>query len=374
MQRDRKWVEGLLGLADVRVNGDRPWDLQVKDERVFGRVLRQGTLGLGEAYMDGWWDAPKLDEFFHKVIAADLKRKVGLSWPLIKTVIRAAFLNLQSYRRAFEIGERHYDNGNDLYQAMLDKRMTYTCGYWSGKPKAGTLDEAQEAKLDLVCRKLGLKAGEHVLDIGCGWGSFAKFAAERYGARVTGITVSREQAELGREMCKGLPVELRLEDYREVRGKFDHVVSLGMFEHVGKKNYRVFMKIVDRCLAEGGLFLLHTIGSKRSVNSTDPWIGKYIFPNGMLPSMKQIAKAAEGLFVMEDWHNFGADYDPTLMAWFRNFEKAWPSLRGKYGERFHRMWKYYLLSCAGAFRARHIQLWQMVFSKKGVSGGYVPVR
>ena len=374
MQRDRKWVEGLLGLADVRVNGDRPWDLQVKDERVFGRVLRQGTLGLGEAYMDGWWDAPKLDEFFHKVIAADLKRKVGLSWPLVKTVIRAAFLNLQSYRRAFEIGERHYDNGNDLYQAMLDKRMTYTCGYWSGKPKAGTLDEAQEAKLDLVCRKLGLKAGEHVLDIGCGWGSFAKFAAERYGARVTGITVSREQAELGRETCKGLPVELRLEDYREVRGEFDHVVSLGMFEHVGKKNYRAFMKIVDRCLAEGGLFLLHTIGSKRSVNSTDPWIGKYIFPNGMLPSMKQIAKAAEGLFVMEDWHNFGADYDPTLMAWFRNFEKAWPSLRERHGERFHRMWKYYLLSCAGAFRARHIQLWQMVFSKKGVSGGYVPVR
>ena len=374
MQRDRKWVEGLLGLADVRVNGDRPWDMRVADGRVFGRILREGTLGLGEAYVDGWWDAPKLDEFFHKVVAADLKRKVGLSWPLIKTVIRAAFLNLQSYRRAFEIGERHYDNGNDLYQAMLDKRMTYTCGYWSGKPKAGTLDEAQEAKLDLVCRKLGLKAGEHVLDIGCGWGSFAKFAAERYGARVTGITVSREQAELARETCKGLPVELRLEDYREVRGKFDHVVSLGMFEHVGKKNYRAFMKIVDRCLAESGLFLLHTIGSKRSVNSTDPWIGKYIFPNGMLPSMKQIAKAAEGLFVMEDWHNFGADYDPTLMAWFRNFEKAWPSLRGKYGERFHRMWKYYLLSCAGAFRARHIQLWQMVFSKKGVSGGYVPVR
>jgi len=374
MQRDRKWVEGLLGLADVRVNGDRPWDMRVADGRVFGRILREGTLGLGEAYVDGWWDAPKLDEFFHKVIAADLKRKVGLSWPLIKTVIRAAFLNLQSYRRAFEIGERHYDNGNDLYQAMLDKRMTYTCGYWSGKPKAGTLDEAQEAKLDLVCRKLGLKAGEHVLDIGCGWGSFAKFAAERYGARVTGITVSREQAELGREMCKGLPVELRLEDYREVRGKFDHVVSLGMFEHVGKKNYRAFMKIVDRCLAESGLFLLHTIGSKRSVNSTDPWIGKYIFPNGMLPSMKQIAKAAEGLFVMEDWHNFGADYDPTLMAWFRNFEKAWPSLRERHGERFHRMWKYYLLSCAGAFRARHIQLWQMVFSKNGVSGGYVPVR
>ena len=374
MQRDRKWVEGLLGLADVRVNGDRPWDMRVADGRVFGRILREGTLGLGEAYVDGWWDAPKLDEFFHKVIAADLKRKVGLSWPLIKTVIRAAFLNLQSYRRAFEIGERHYDNGNDLYQAMLDKRMTYTCGYWSGKPKAGTLDEAQEAKLDLVCRKLGLKAGEHVLDIGCGWGSFAKFAAERYGARVTGITVSREQAELGREMCKGLPVELRLEDYREVRGEFDHVVSLGMFEHVGKKNYRAFMKIVDRCLAESGLFLLHTIGSKRSVNSTDPWIGKYIFPNGMLPSMKQIAKAAEGLFVMEDWHNFGADYDPTLMAWFRNFEKAWPSLRERHGERFHRMWKYYLLSCAGAFRARHIQLWQMVFSKKGVSGGYVPVR
>ncbi|EKD33554.1 MAG: hypothetical protein ACD_76C00004G0005 [uncultured bacterium] len=254
---------------------------------------------------------------------------------------------------------------------MLDNSMTYTCGYWKD---ASTLDDAQEAKLDLVCKKIGLKHGDSVLDIGCGWGSFAKFAAEKYKAKVLGVTVSKEQIKLGQGLCRGLPVELRLQDYRKISGSFDHIVSLGMFEHVGYKNYRIFFEVVRRCLKDNGLFLLHTIGGNRSVHSTDPWIGKYIFPNSMLPSASQIASATEGLFVMEDWHNFGSDYDKTLMAWHSNFEKNWGSLMAHYDERFHRMWQYYLLSCAGSFRARQNQLWQIVYSKNGIINGYNSVR
>ncbi|MBI4280821.1 cyclopropane fatty acyl phospholipid synthase, partial [Candidatus Uhrbacteria bacterium] len=260
-----------------------------------------------------------------------------------------------------------YDIGNDLYQRMLGPRMVYSCAFWKDAP---SLDKAQEAKFDLVCQKIGLKAGDHVLDLGCGWGSFAKFAAEKYGTRVTGVTVSAEQIELGRRLCQGFPVELKLTDYREVTGQFDQVVSLGMFEHVGYKNYRTFMRVVSRCLKDDGLFLLHTIGGNRSVTHTNAWIDKYIFPNSMLPSIKQISGAAEELFVMEDWHNFGADYDQTLMAWFKNFDAAWPELQSQYDRRFYRIWKFYLLSCAGSFRARKNQLWQIVFSKQGVKGGY----
>ena len=254
---------------------------------------------------------------------------------------------------------------------MLDKRLTYTCGYWR---TANNLDEAQEAKLDLVCRKLGLKSGQSVLDIGGGWGSFAKFAAEKYGAKVTVVTVSKEQVELGQKLCAGWPVTFLLQDYREVKGKFDQIVSLGMIEHVGYKNYRTYMEVAERCLAADGLFLLHTIGGNESAKSTEPWIAKYIFPNSMLPSIKQLGQSIEGLFVMEDWENFSAYYEPTLMAWFANFDRHWPELKDKYGDRFYRLWKYYLLSCAGSFRARKNQLWQIVLSKQGVPGGYKSIR
>jgi len=367
----KPWAQALLAQADVRINGDRPWDIQIKNDEVFNRVARSGSLGLGEAYMDGLWDAPALDQFFYKILAAQLEKQIKLTWPVALSALKARLLNLQSARRAFIVGEQHYDIGNDLYTAMLDKRLTYTCGYWK---EATTLDAAQEAKLDLVCRKIGLKAGQRVLDIGCGWGSFAIFAAEKYGAHVVGVTVSKEQVELGQKRAAGLPVEFRLQDYREVNESFDHIVSLGMFEHVGAKNYRTYLEVAARCLRDDGLFLLHTIGSLVSSRNSDPWIEKHIFPNSMIPSAAQITAASEGLFVLEDWHNFGAYYDTTLMAWFSNFEAAWPSLRATYSERFYRMWKYYLLSCAGGFRARRLQLWQVVLSKKGVPGGYQSVR
>lgn len=354
--------------ADIEVNGNRPWDIQVHDERFYGRVLRGGSLALGESYMDGWWDAESLDEFFAKV-TVNGEHEGFVKNPLVHKIL-SVYTNLQSKARAFEVGEKHYDLDNDLYEKMLDKRMVYTCADWRG---VDTLDAAQEQKLDLICKKIGLKEGDTVLDIGCGFGGFAKYAAEKYGAKVTGITVSKEQKKKAEEVTKGLSVEIVLTDYRDFKGTFDHVVSIEMFEAVGVKNFRVFMEKVHSFLKPGGLFLLQTIGNNVSSMVGEAWLDKYIFPNGILPSLKQVGESVEDLFVTEDVFNFGADYDPTLMAWFKNFDDAWDSLKDKYDERFYRMWKYYLLSCAGAFRSRNIQDWQFVFSKGGVVGGYTRV-
>jgi cyclopropane-fatty-acyl-phospholipid synthase len=393
MSGSRRRVERLLARAGVAVGGEHPWDLRVHREELFDRILAQGSLGLGEAYMDGWWDCPRLDQLFTRVLGADLAGAVR-SWRQIPGHLKARVLNLQTRRRAFRIGRHHYDIGNDLYRRMLDRRMIYSCAYWrglddgdgSGEPagapeppdspdRPDPLDRAQEAKLDLVCRKLGLEPGMRVLDVGCGWGGTLRFAAERYGVEGVGLTVSRRQAQLGRELCTDLPIEIRLQDYREFESRsgerFDRILSLGMFEHVGVKNYRTFMEVARRLLPDDGLFLLHTIGGNRSVRRTEPWIDRYIFPDSMLPSPVQVTRAIEGLFVLEDWHNFGADYDRTLMAWHRRFEAAWPELAERYDERFRRMWRYYLLSCAGSFRARRNQLWQIVLAPRGVPGGYL---
>lgn len=364
-------LQAVLDAAGVHLDGSRPWDLRVHDSRLFGRLRRQGSLGLGEAYMDEWWDCEQLDECVARLLRAGADRWLTGSLLGRWYEWRAQLLNLQSRCRAWIVGERHYDLGYELFARMLDRRMTYTCGYWQD---AVNLEEAQERKLELVCRKLGLKAGYRVLDIGCGWGSFAEYAASRYGAQVVGVTISRDQARYAAERCRELPVDIRLQDYRDVDGCFDHLVSLGMFEHVGVKNYRIYMATAHRLLRDDGLFLLHTIGSNTSVHTTDPWIGQYIFPNGMLPSIAQIGLAIETRFVMEDWHNFGADYDKTLMAWYSNFERHWPELAGHYDQRFFRMWRYYLLTCAGSFRARKSQLWQIVLSKHGCAGGYGRLR
>ena len=355
-------IRDMLAEAGVEVNGPDPWDLQVHDDRFYSRVLREVELGLGESYMDGWWDCEAIDQLICRLLKARLDERLRGNWKLMLHVLRTRVFNLQSRSRAFEVGEKHYDLGNDLYQAMLDKRMNYTCGYWR---EADNLDDAQEAKLDLVCRKIGLEPGMRVLELGCGFGSFAKYAAEKYGVEVLGVTVSKEQVDLGTEMSRGLPVELRLQDYREVEGQYDRVISIGVMEHVGVKNYRTYMEVVDRTLKPGGIGFFHTIGDNVSETGTNVWTNKYIFPNGMLPSIAQLAKAMEGLFVMEDWHNFGPYYDPTLMAWHANFEAAWPELKDKYDERFYRMWRYYLLSSAGGFRARNSQLWQVVFTRIG---------
>ena len=360
-------VVDLLAGADVRVGGLRPHDIQVRDPRFYARVLAQGSLGLGESYMDGWWDAPALDETLARLIGARLDQRVHGIADLVYA-LRARLFNLQRGRRSYEVGRRHYDLGNDLYQAMLGRRLVYSCGYWAA---ADDLDAAQEAKLDLVCRKLRLRPGMRVLDIGCGWGEALKFAAERYGVAGVGVTVSQAQAEYARQLCRGLPVEIRLQDYRAVDERFDAIFSIGMFEHVGDKNYRTYIAQARRCLHPDGLFLLHTIGSNVSRHRTDPWIARYIFPNSMLPSAAQIAVALEGRFVCEDWHNFGADYDRTLQAWRGNVEAAWPWLDAQhYDARFRRMWRFYLAGSMATFRCRRAQLWQLLLSPEGVRGGY----
>lgn len=360
----------LLEPADVVLGGSRPWDIVVHDPRMPARVLAQGSLGAGEAYMDGWWDCERLDDMLARLLRSGLDRRLRTA-DAIRMSLLALLRNPQGLRRAFIVGRSHYDVGDDLFERMLDPRMIYSCAWWEG---ASDLASAQEAKLDLVCRKLGLERGMRVLDIGCGWGAFVKYAAEKYRVEAVGTTVSKEQAALAKELCAGLPVEIRFADYRDLSERFDRIVSVGMIEHVGYRNYGVYMKIVHDCLADDGLFLLQTIGTLRSTTSTDPWIKKYVFPNSMLPSIRQLAKATEGLFVTEDLHNFGPDYDKTLMAWWRNFDDHWPELQGEYGERFYRMWKYYLLCCAGSFRARWNQLWQIVYSKRGVPGGYAAIR
>ncbi|MEX2577033.1 MAG: cyclopropane fatty acyl phospholipid synthase, partial [Halofilum sp. (in: g-proteobacteria)] len=355
-ERLRHRAQQLLDRADVRIDGDRAFDMRVHDDRVHERVFAHGSLGLGQAYMDGWWEADALDQLFHRLIAAGLDEDIQPMRDLPR-VVRAKLFNGQTPRRSYRVGEHHYDIGNKLYERMLGRYLVYSCGYWRD---AENLDGAQAAKMELLCRKMYLEPGMRVLDIGCGWGEMARYMAEQYGVEVVGVTISREQVEYGRELCRDLPVDIRLQDYRSVSETFDRIVSIGMFEHVGYKNYETFMDVAVRCLADEGLFALHTIGGNQSCATTDPWIGRYIFPNSMIPSPRQVAEAIESRFVVEDWHNFGPDYDKTLCAWFENFDAHWPELAEDYDERFYRMWKYYLLMCAGSFRARGNQLWQIM--------------
>lgn len=362
----RAIVKNLLDQADIVINGDRPHDIKVHHPQLYSRIMQEGSLGLGESYMDGWWDCERLDIFFYKILRAQLDKKLPNNLKNIIRIAIARFRNFQSKKRAWMVGEEHYDLGNDLFSLMLDPYMQYSCGYWKD---ADHLEQAQEHKLDLICRKLDLKPGMKVLDIGCGWGGLAEYAAKNYQVSVTGITISKEQQKLAQERCKSLDVKILLTDYRDIDDEFDRVVSIGMFEHVGPKNYETYFKVVRRNLHSDGLFLLHTIGSNSTMLNADAWTSKYIFPNGCLPSVENIAHHSSGKFIMEDWHNFGADYDLTLSAWHERFIQIWPQIEANYSQRFKRMFSYYLNACAGAFRARDLQLWQIVLTPEGRDGG-----
>jgi cyclopropane-fatty-acyl-phospholipid synthase len=360
-RRAAEIVRDALAGAGITVGGDAPWDVRINDPRVYQRILRQGSLGVGESFTDGWWDCDALDQMIDKVVRGRVQSVLGKSWELGLQLVKARVFNRQA-ERAFEVGERHYDVGNDLYEAMLGRRMVYTCAYWQG---ADTLDAAQEAKLDLVCRKIGLRSGARVLDLGCGWAGFASFAAEHYGATVVGYTVSRAQVAWAKEHYAHLPIDIRHDDYRNATGQYDAVVSIGLMEHVGPKNHRAYMQQAVRCLAPGGLAFIHTIGGTHAQTQIDPWFEKYIFPNAAIPSLGQLTSAMEGVLVPEDVQNIGPHYDQTLMAWWRNFNDAWPRLRDKYGDRFYRSWKYYLLISAAYFRTRRHNLYQVVATPIG---------
>jgi cyclopropane-fatty-acyl-phospholipid synthase len=366
-------LRDLAAECGVQFNGDAPWDIQVHSDQVYQRILSNGSLGFGESYMDKQWDCLRLDQLFYRILSYNIEEKLG-GWArlrLLAQVLRHRLFNLQSTQRAFQVGEQHYDIGNDVFEAMLDPTMSYSCGYWH---QADSLDQAQRNKLDMICRKLELKPGEKLLEIGCGWGGLAQYAAKNYDVEVVGITVSKEQQKLAQARCEGLPVQIELIDYRDLQGQYDKIVSVGMFEHVGAKNYPIYFDTVNRLMKDHGLFLLHTIGQYKTTHRVDPWIDKYIFRNGKLPSAEQISAVLNERLIIEDWHNFGHDYYLTLMAWWENFDAAWPSLSHHYDERFYRMWKYYLQCCAGFFKARQGQLWQLVLSKRSRPHIYRSIR
>jgi cyclopropane-fatty-acyl-phospholipid synthase len=375
MISSRDIVTRLLGHAGVEVGGNRPWDVIVNDDRFYGRVLREGSLGAGESYMDSWWDCGAIDELTARVLSANLFARLSRPTSLLLAISAQRCLNRQRGRRSDEVALRHYDLGSEMFESMLGQTMNYSCAYWL---RANDLDAAQRDKMDLICRKLHLLPGLKVLDIGCGFGGFARYAAQRYGCSVTGITNSAEQHAYALRLCRDLPVQVLLMDYCDPQlrrlGKFDRIVSVGMLEHVGRKNYGTFVNLCCDLVGEQGLMLLHSIG--RTVDTPiDLWVDRYIFPNSYLPTMADISKAVHGRMVMEDWQNFGADYDLTLLAWHARFE-VWANERaGEIDKRFYRMWRYYLLTFAGAFRIRkRLQLWQIVLSKRGVPGGYMSIR
>ncbi len=363
----KELVQKLLNFADIKINGPRPWDIQVHNENLYDRVLSEPSLGLGESYMEGWWDCPRIDEMMVKLLDGKINYKIKDSLRLSFQILLHRLFNYQTHAKSKQAVHHHYDLGNNLFEAMLDQEMNYSCAFWEN---ASTLNEAQLNKMELICQKLKLAPGMRLLDIGCGWGGLAKYAAENYGVEVVGITLSEEQKNRAISKCRGLPITIKMQDYRDLKGDFDRIVSVGMFEHVGYKNYSTYMQTAFNHLKENGIFLLHTIGSNETQFTGDPWLNKYIFPHGMLPSISQVGKASEPYFVMEDWHSFGAYYDHTLMAWYQNFNQHWSHLKNHYNQTFYRMWCYYLLSCAGLFRARQIQLWQIVLSKNGLKGGY----
>lgn len=367
-------LKKLLKLADVRIDGKRPEDVILHDPKAAQQIFAKGTLGVGESYMDGLWDCRKLDVMLTKVFTAGAESEINKR-NVLSLAVKARVFNRQSSRRSYKNARAHYDIGNDLYEAMLGKTMAYSCAYWAWGAK--TLDQAQTDKYDLIAKKLKLKKGMKVLDVGCGWGGLAIHLAKKYGVEVVGITPAKEQLAYAKQKAKGLKVKVALTTWQdfETNTKFDRIVSVGAFEHFGPKNYRALFEKLQGWLKDDGFFLLHTIGGNLSHNGLDPWMDKYIFPGAVLPSVKQIATATEGLFVMEDWHNMGANYDKTLMMWLKNFRGSYLHLDNhKYNGRFKRMWEFYLQACAAQFRARNIQLWQIVYSKNGVPGGYKSIR
>ena len=366
-------IRDLTSQIGIDIDGPKPTDLQVKDPRFFRRVLAEGSLGLGESYMDGWWDVEDLLAMNAIIANSDIRDRVKASLPMILHSLRARFTNIQTKRNAAVPAKDHYDLTIDAYRSMTDSWHALSCGYWKD---ADNLQDAQEAKLDLICRKIDLKPTDRVLDIGCGLGSFTRWAAEKVGCEVVAINVSSGHVDFVREKTQGLPVTVHHCDYRETDvflsdGPFDKVVSVEMFEHVGYRNHKTYMQVVYDALKDGGLFCCQTAGNDDNVFQNDPWFQKYIFPNAVVPSVEQIGRAIAGKLVLEDWHNFGPDYVDTCYAWFEQFDRNW---EGSKDDRFYRMWKYWVLAVGGAFQVRRRQLWQIVVSKGGVQGGYTTVR
>jgi len=376
-KKSEQKVRELLLTSNIEVDGDNPQDIQVHDTSVYDRWLRDGSLGIGESYMEGLWSSNALDQTMKQLIdnMDELESRVKKSPSLILYTLKLKFLNLQNKIGAKRVIEKHYNDDVNLFSEMLDSYMQYTCGYWNRGAK--DLEVAQRNKMQLIAEKLHLKPGMQILDMGSGFGGLSYFLATEYDVRVTAVTLSENQHEWATCNFAHPNITFILGDYRDIMsGEYDRIVSVGLLEHIGIKNYQLFFKKVFSLLKPEGIYLLHTIGSARTTTSTDQWIDKYIFPGGQLPSFKQIVDSIEEPFVIEDWHNFGENYSQTLHAWHHNLKKDWQIKTSSIlTDKEFRMWEYYLLSCAGNFEARSsVQLWQIVICKNGVQGGYLSKR
>ncbi|MFO6296648.1 cyclopropane fatty acyl phospholipid synthase [Rahnella selenatireducens] len=355
--------KNLLHKADIQIEGTRPWDIRIRHPGFFKRIMLQGLLGLGESYMDGWWECDRLDIFIYKFLAHKLDEAVPGNFRDILLVLSENIFNRKSDDCHGSVFVNEYDIGYDVFTHMLDPYMQYSCGYWR---KGATLAEAQEAKLKMICEKLQLAPGMRVLDIGCGWGGTAEYSARHYDVYVEGTTNSTEEQKIAQSRCQGLDITIMLEDYQDLLDdKFDRIIALGALEYLELKNYQNFFKALARCLKPDGLFLLHSTGSTELVSHVGPWLNKYIFPKGCLPSGQQLVQSIEPYFRIEDWDNLGTDYDKTLMSWFEKINESWPSLSMNYSPGFRHMLEYYLCSSAGFFRAGKIQLRQLLLCLGG---------
>ncbi len=362
ISRYERRAQELFALAGIKINGDQPCDIQVRNNAAFVRLFGYGSLGWGEAYVDGYWDCEQLDDFVCRCLIANLTGHFRPSDFLL--FLRARLLNRSFPTLAVP---KHYESGIELFEKMLDQRLIYSSGYWKN---ATTLNEAQEHKLDLVAEKLGLKAGMKVLDIGCGWGGAIRYFAERYKVSGLAVTTSKNQYDVACQTCKDLPIEIRLHDYREVSEQFDCSYSIEMLGHLKPKHYKHYFQFVNRTLREGGSHLVQVAGSSMRAVRSDPWVQRYIFPGGYVPAPSQLIAAAQASLNLEDWQILTKDHDQTFMAWHENLSAAWKDFEEEVDERTVRMWRYYLLSFAGVFRSNASQLWQIVFSKSAVNPTY----
>lgn len=354
-------VARIFSIADVAINGTRRWDIRVSDDRFFPSVLFQGSLGLGESYLRGWWTCEDLEELFYRLITGGLER-ISRALP-VHMIGRLAdrFVNQQTRDKSLRVAERHYNLGNDLFLSFLGAYKNYSCGLYESTQ---TLDEAQVAKMEKICHELDLRPGDRLLDVGGGWGEFARFAATRHGCHVTSINIADEQIAYATEYCGDAPVEIRKCDYREISGRYNKIAVIAMLTHVGYKNYRLFMEVMSRCLEPNGLILIETVGGHVSQTNCEPWTDKYIFPGGMIPSLEQLDRSVEGLFHRTRISEFGLSYVRTLRSWHQNLLAAWPTLRHRYDDSTRLMFEYFFLSCAGAFRARDLVYWHVLLSKR----------
>ncbi len=346
--------------------------LIIKNPDFYDRVVRDGSLGMGESYMEGWWDAEGDDivSAIGIIISNQLEKTIRVSPSLMLSAASTKiFANVSRVRSKSNI-QQHYDVGNDFYELFLDENMAYTCGYQ--KDPNDTIEDMQNQKHERVARKLGLKAGESMVDLGCGFGGMLRYGAKNFGIKGMGVTLSEGQYEWANKKMQeeGLHDNIRVElkDYRDMTGTFDHVVSIGLAEHTWQRGYETFIGKISELLKEGGVGLVHTIGvTSPPHETTDAWINRYIFPDGRLPRLEELIEEMRraGLTVGHV-ENFKLHYAETLRHWKEKFNKNRATIKAmapEYNEEFLRMWDYYLQVCEAGFRYGELQLYQILFCK-----------